>query len=209
MKKFRNYKNYIFDLGGVILNIAPEKTRESFINLEFTDFENNLKAMYAKNIFDDLETNKILPCEFRAEILSHLVRKKTDDEIDVAWNAMLLDFPFERIDLLKKLRPNKNLFLLSNTNSIHCKYFNKILADKHQIADLSLLFDKTYYSFEMGLRKPNPKIFEQVLSDCGLIAQETVFFDDSQENIAAANSLGIVGCLINPENGFVDILNNE
>ena len=111
--------------------------------------------------------------------------------IDVAWNSLLLDLPPERVELLKKLRENYRLFLLSNTSSIHITQVNKILEATTGIEKLDDLFEKVYYSYDMGLMKPDPAIYLQVLKEQGLEAEETLFLDDNADNIAAASKLGI------------------
>ena len=104
---------------------------------------------------------------------------------------MLLDFPIRRLQILQQLALYYDLFLLSNTNEIHEEAFNKILMDAHGIPNIGVFFDKVYLSHRLGLRKPMKEIFERVLNDNGLKAEETLFIDDSPQHIAAAKELGI------------------
>jgi len=53
------------------------------------------------------------------------------------------------------------------------------------------VFDVFYLSYEIGMRKPDEEIFQFVLDENGLIAEETFFVDDVQENTVAAAGLGI------------------
>ena len=53
------------------------------------------------------------------------------------------------------------------------------------------LFEAAYYSHEIGLRKPDPNVFRYVLDRHGLVAQETLFIDDSLQHIEGARSLGL------------------
>ena len=59
------------------------------------------------------------------------------------------------------------------------------------ISSFKELFDAEYYSHLVGMRKPDAEIYEHVLEDQGLTAQETIFFDDNPDNIKSARSLGI------------------
>ena len=113
---------------------------------------------------------------------------------------MILDFPNERINLLKELSKKYRIFLLSNTNEIHYHQYNKDLIDQYGF-DLSSLFEKAYYSHEIGMRKPDPEIFEFVLNDSKLIPAETIFIDDLNKNIDVANRMGINTIWIDIKNG--------
>ena len=115
----------------------------------------------------------------------------TNEQIRNAWNALLLDFPPERINWLKEIKNRYNIYLLSNTNEIHYNSFTKTF--KEQINDGSFddLFIKAYYSHKIGLRKPSKEIFETILKEQDLDAAETVFIDDSEANIQAAKSVGL------------------
>ncbi len=103
---------------------------------------------------------------------------------------MLLDLPKERIELLKKLKQDFPIYLLSNTNSIHISEFRKKLGEtKYQ--EFYNLFDKVYYSHEIGFRKPNKEAFQLILDENNLKANEVLFIDDSPQHIEGANKLGI------------------
>ena len=106
---------------------------------------------------------------------------------------MLLDIPPERIDMLMKLKNKYRTFLLSNTNVIHFNYYTDNLRKAHLYESLSDLFEKDYFSFLMNMRKPDAEIYEFVLSENGLIAEETIFIDDSILNIQGAEKVGITG----------------
>jgi len=102
-----------------------------------------------------------------------------------------LDIPKERIELIHKLTKTHNVYLLSNTNQIHYPFIEGYVKANFKSLDFNSLFKKVYLSHEIKLRKPNKAIFEFVLKDADLIAEETFFIDDSEEHIATAKSLGI------------------
>ena len=143
------------------------------------------------HLFDDLETGKIYPAQFREEIRNMSFLGLTDNEIDDAWNALLLDLPKDRIELLKSLSNKYRIFLLSNTNVIHYNAYSQYLKDEHGIDGLEPLFEKTYLSHEVGLRKPDAEIFELVLNENKLEASETLFIDDSEQHIKGAEVVGL------------------
>jgi glucose-1-phosphatase len=183
-------KNIIFDLGGVIIDIRYNDTIEQFKRLGFNNFETIYNLIKQNQIFDNLETGKIQPQAFRTELKKYQDHL-TDTQIDLAWNAMIGEMPVNYIPLLKKIRQKYRTFLLSNTNAIHIDYFNRYLKKKFGYNPLPEMFEQTYYSHEMGCRKPDASAFEYVLKDAGLLASETLFIDDLEANIKAAQTLGI------------------
>ena len=185
-------KNIIFDLGDVILNIDVPVASLSFSKLSGREQQEILDLFKEKDLFRQFETGSLDETGFRNYIRELLVFPDwTDDMIDTAWNSLLLDLPPERVELLKNLRTKYRLFLLSNTSSIHITQVNKILEAATGVKKLDDLFDKVYLSYEMGLMKPDPAIYQQVLEEQGLIAEETLFLDDNADNVKAAATLGI------------------
>lgn len=182
----------IFDLGGVVLNLDYNKTIDQFKLLGKENFEKLYTQSQQDKIFDQFETGKITAQEFRNYMKSFLSEQITDEQIDFAWNAMLLDLPSARIDLLLRLKKEYKIFLFSNTNEIHLDAFQKII--QHQYGDAHLLekiFHQTYYSHLVGARKPNPEAFSKVIGDHNLISQRTLFIDDSIQHIEGASAMGI------------------
>lgn len=185
-----NIKNIIFDFGGVILNIDFSKTIDAFINLGIDRFSESFSGFAQSQVFNDLETGKSSPEAFYEGLRKELGVTLTNQQIADAWNALLLDLPPHRIDILKSLKGNYRLFLLSNTNQIHFEsYNNRFVKDYgHNFADL---FEHAYWSFNVKQRKPDAAIFEHVLTNSQLVASETLFIDDSFQHIEGARKLGI------------------
>lgn len=189
-----NIKNIIFDLGGVLVNIDYTLTTEAFKQLN-PALANNIDAVYSanenKDVFEALETGKITPDAFRETLKQQMPPHITDTHIDSAWNAMLLNFPPERIELLKTLSKKYRIFLLSNTNAIHIAAFYDYMRKTNQLDTFLTVFEKIYYSHEIKMRKPNTEIFEFVLNENNLVSQETLFIDDSKEHTEGAKQTGI------------------
>jgi HAD superfamily hydrolase (TIGR01509 family) len=184
-------KNIIFDLGGVIINIDYQKAIDAFKKLSKADRTIEFNQKSQSGLFDDLETGRIPEEEFRDKVRECYQVEGSDEEIDAAWNAMLLEIPAERVELLRKLRQKYKIYLLSNTNAIHLVGFNKIVEDSFGIPNLDSLFDKSYYSHLVGERKPDAAIFEKVLAENNLNREETLFIDDSIQHIESAKAIGI------------------
>lgn len=184
-------KNIIFDLGAVIINITPETVVNAFKSAYKGDFKLKYTRLVASGIFEDYEIEKVNSTEFLTTIYEALERQVSLEEIEIIWNKMLLDIPKKRIEILQKQKEIKNTFLCSNTNEIHIDAINKYIKDEFQINGLEPLFHKVYLSFKLGVRKPNPEIFQLILDENKLIPADTLFIDDSEEHIATANKLGI------------------
>lgn len=185
-------KNIIFDLGGVILNIDYNLTAQAFKNLGVSNFDELYSKAQQSELFDLMETGMVSNQEFRNGIRDIINLQLSDEEIDNAWNAMLLDLPFKRIELLKKLKAEGyRLFLLSNTNQIHYDAYTENLKNEHGIEGLEEFFEKTYFSHKIHKRKPLKEIFQFVLDDAELKAEETIFIDDSLQHVLGAKEAGI------------------
>lgn len=187
----RQAKNLILDLGGVLLNLDYNRTKEAFAALGVPDFNAHYTQFKGSPLFDDLETGRVTDKAFYDALRKSAGLDLTDAQIRDAWNAMLLDFPETRIALLKGLRSRYRLFLLSNTNAIHYEAFQRTFKNETGMDSLDQLFDKAYYSHLMGVRKPEPEPFRMILEEQGLKGEETLFVDDTLPNLAGAQTLGI------------------
>lgn len=189
--ELQNIKNIIFDLGGVIINLDYNKSISMLQDL----CKDNCSIQYSQkeqsHLFDIFETGDCSPAEFRYNLRKTYKLDASDEQIDAAWNAMLLDIPEERIDLLLELGKKYRIFLLSNTNAIHLEKFNEIVAHSFTIPSLDSLFEQTYYSHLVSKRKPDAAIFEMILEQNGLHNNETLFIDDSIQHIEGAKSIGL------------------
>jgi glucose-1-phosphatase len=183
-------KNIIFDLGAVLINIDYKKTEKAFIALGFENFEAMYSQFTADAVFEKLETGKISNEDFYNKLISLNDNNVTAAKIKNAWNEIILDWRTESLDFLETLAPKYNLFLLSNTNAIHHEYFHNSLLEETHRTEIDSLFTKAYYSHEIHLRKPNADIFEFVAKDAGININETLFIDDSNNNIDTAKQLG-------------------
>ena len=184
-------KNIIFDLGGVILNIDYKRPQEEFKKLGIKDVETLYSKQNQVELFDLLETGKISEKEFVQKIKESSDLEISDSEIITAWNSILLEFPLRRLQILQQLQLHYNIYLLSNTNEIHEKAFNEMLKIQCGYPSLALFFDRVYLSHRVGLRKPDPKIFELVINENNLKIEETLFIDDSLQHIESASKLGL------------------
>lgn len=183
-------KNLIFDLGGVVLNIDYDGPSKALAQMGITNFYDYYSKAKQDNIFNDFEKGLISPAQFRENINKFFNLKLSDKELDAIWNAIILNFPKENIELLLSLRKHYKTYLLSNTNKIHFDFYTEQLRVVYGIT-WEDLFDNVFFSHEMGLRKPDFDMYNKALEQAGINAQESLFVDDLIVNIESAKNCGI------------------
>lgn len=178
-------KNIIFDFGDVFINLNKEATFNELAKLGITNITESMMQEYYKYEMGLISTD---------EFVSYFHKEFNINKEDLirSWNAILLDFPKHRLSFIKELAASKKyrLFLLSNTNDLHISWIQNDWGSA-LYNEFKNCFEQFYLSHEINLRKPNANIFEFVLTQNNLKANETFFIDDTSENTEAANKLGI------------------
>ena len=187
-----NIKNIIFDYGNVIFSLDFLKGQAAWKELGINNAANFFGHKQQDEIFDKFDRGEVTADQFR-----DYIRQKTDnpelsnDQINAAWNSMLLGIETGNHELLLRLKDKYRTFLLSNINEIHYEYIMNYLKTDFGFDGNDHIFEKTYYSHLTGKRKPEAAIFELVLKENDLNPSETLFIDDSPQHLAAAQKLGI------------------
>lgn len=174
----------IFDFGDIFINLDKPATISGLQKLGMKEWNNEFDQLNLS-----FEVGAISPEDFVGGFQKQLPNASEEDILR-AWNAVLADFPFYRLEFLQELSKKYRLFLLSNTDSIHINTFE----EKSGISfykDFYACFEKVYFSFDIGMRKPDPKIYQFVLDQNNLVAANTLFVDDKTENTDSAAALGI------------------
>lgn len=188
----QNIKNIIFDYGNVIFSIDFKRVQNSFKTLGINNVDEFFGHLQQDPIFDAFDRGQITPAEFRGRVREKIGDPSlTDEQIDEAWNSILVGIPEGNHQLLLKLKEKYRTFLLSNINDIHYNFIMNYLKHDFGFDGNDHLFEKTYYSHLTGKRKPEPAIFKQVLEENNLKPEETLFIDDSPQHLASAQKLGI------------------
>jgi putative hydrolase of the HAD superfamily len=200
----KEIRNIIFDLGGVIINLDMERTHQALLQLAGKAEVPLFNYTTQHEIFKRFEVGHMDSQAF-LNGLGELVGNATHEELTLAWNAMLLDIPAERIALLKQLKEQYRTFLFSNTNQIHYEGFNQILLEDHGLPGLEPLFERVYFSHTMGMRKPDVESFKRIITENGLIPEETLFLDDTAGHLEGAKAAGLQTILVSSENHLLEI----
>ena len=197
-------KNIIFDFGDVFINLDKEATYRELYRLGVEEISEKMIQVYY-----DYEKGLISTDDFVDYFHNEFAIEKED--LVKAWNAILLDFPLERLDFLKELTASNKyrLFLLSNTNDMHISWIQKDWGmDLYN--EFKNCFEQFYLSHEIQMRKPNTDIYEFVLEENNLVPSETIFIDDTLENTETAEKFGIKTWTINRvEENIIHLLNRE
>ena len=183
----------LFDYGGVLIDIDYAATPTAMRRLSRAASSIEFSQASQASLFDQFETGQLTPAEFRAGLRRAYNLQATDDELDAAWHAMLLDVPADRLALVAELRrQGHQTALLSNTNALHIAEIDRRLAAqyglRHGIADV---LDRVFYSQQVGLRKPGEEIFRHVLREMNWRPEDVLFIEDSPQHVATARRLGL------------------
>jgi putative hydrolase of the HAD superfamily len=206
MKQYNNISTLIFDLGGVIVDLDLAKCIQNFKELGLENIEQYLSNFGQKDFFMQFEKGQIGIPAFRNEIRKLAGIELTDAQIDKAWCSFLTQIPVEKLHLLSELKKKYRLLLLSNTNPLHIE--TAVAAEFSKTGKtMQDFFDKCYLSYEMGMVKPDVEIFEALLTDAQVKAEECLFLDDGKKNIDTAAALGIQTYWVKPDENLNFLLN--
>ena len=179
-------KTIFFDIGGVLIDIHPEKTYQ-YIS-DCVDLSPDIiEKKFPWEAHNEYEKGYISDRDWFMAVKEALPQPCCLKESDF-WKGwkLLLGEEKETLSMLKKLKSNYNIWLLSNTNSKH-------IQDEIEINYLfPNLINGAIYSFEVGHRKPGEDIYKVALETAKVFApEESLFIDDLYENIQAARNLGM------------------
>lgn len=182
--------NLLFDYGGVLVDLTRQRCIDAFAAIGF-DIRPFIGTFVQGGFLSKLERGMIDVHGFCDELRSHCTDyKPTDDEIVGAWELYLNGVPDERLDMLLKIRRHYPTYVLSNVNPIHWR-----LAREHYFRykgyTIDDFFKKCFLSYELGVEKPSPAIYEAVIKGIGCAPEEILFFDDCEENCEGARRCGL------------------
>ncbi|MFI3247847.1 MAG: HAD family phosphatase [Rikenellaceae bacterium] len=185
-----NIKCIIFDIGGVLVDLDLERCLESFRSIGFEDARNMVSCYHPASFFGSLERGEISIDEFCSQIRNASGVAMTNEEIIAAYSSLLVGIPVEKLRLMKSLRDRGfRVYALSNISALLMMPIQKFLGADSLSADD--YFDKMFLSYQMGVMKPDSKIYEMVIAELDVDPKQMLFIDDSKSNIAAAREFGI------------------
>ena len=186
---------YIFDMGNVIIDIDFKRVLGVWSNLSGTPLATLTERFSMGEAFQKHERGELSDEEFAAELSHEMGIALSFEQFSVGWQAVFVGLRADVIDVFKTLREQGHrVVVLSNTNRLHLNYWPE------HYPEIEANTDALYLSQDLGMRKPEPRIFEYVLNKEGVTASQAVFFDDVVENVEAARSLGIDAVLVEDKN---------
>ena len=186
------YKVLAFDMGGVIFKIDKNRAVRAFQEVGFTDAPRYLNAFTQIGIFGELESGRISAEEFRNRLSALSTRELTLEDCRHGWMGYFVELPRRNLAALERLRTaGYRLCLLSNTNPFMMSWARSIEFDGVHPTGIAHYFDALYLSYELGVMKPEPRIFELMMEREQVAPHEVLFIDDSPHNVEAAAKLGI------------------
>ncbi len=184
-------KNIIFDLCGPIITIDLNLMNNKFFDFGVRGTDNPYKILYKEGVTKAFEKNQITVDEFCDEVRKVLDTPLTDMQILEAWNTLIVAAPMEHAVLLKRLAHRYNLYLLSNSDVVNADYFRRYVGENMGQDLFQTVFRKVFFSCELGLRKPDPAVFQIILIKEKLRAAETFLIDDCKKHTEGASFAGL------------------
>lgn len=179
-------KNILFDFGDVFMDLDKEATLRRLGEAGYQEVPEELFPLVIS-----YEKGRIGTSEFIGAVKDFFPKVKKELLIE-AWNAIILDFPENRLQFIRNLAAESRfrLFLLSNTNELHIEKVKERMGLK-KYKSFKACFEGFYLSHELNMRKPDAEVFKTVLVNHTLNPQETLFVDDTLEHILSAQKLGL------------------
>ena len=198
-------KAIIFDMGGVLVDLDILACKDAFKEkLGFYEIEHILDPCHQSGIIGEMEAGNITGDEFRDYVITHS-RPGTDrEDVDNAFNRILVGIAPYKIDLLNKLSEKYDIYMLSNNNPIATKRAEEMFREGGFTMEND--FKKCYISYQMKMLKPSAEFYKAVIDDIALPAEEILFIDDSQKNVDAAIDAGLPAIYYEPGTDLAELL---
>ncbi|CNK28319.1 glucose-1-phosphatase [Yersinia enterocolitica] len=179
---------YIFDLGNVIVDIDFKRVLGVWSKLSSVPLATLSERFTMGEVFQQHERGEISDENFARQLSDEMGLSLSFEQFAEGWQAVFVALRPEVISIMQKLRAEGHrVVVLSNTNRLHCNYWPQ------HYPEVAAAADHMYLSQDLGMRKPEARIYQHVLSAENIPAEQAVFFDDVEANIVAARIEGITG----------------
>ncbi len=207
-KKFpiQHYETVIFDLGQVIVDLDGKAVISKLQQVSSRHDVDYKELIVSSPLLQQYETGKIDGPSFRDGLMELLNIELTYEEFDNIWNAMLAEIPLARLELMERLGADFQTMILSNTNAIHERRFDRMVGEKAQGRKMKDFVRHAYYSHDIGFRKPDRKIYEFIIDRHDLDPERTLFLDDRLDNVESAREVGIDAVQVKHPDQIFEIL---
>ena len=192
-------KAILFDCGGVLINSVFDGMI-AYCSEALHIEKRSLLESYRK-YEDAFQKGQVAEEDLWTRILEDNQLEMNDSRLLKIWGDAfsavyrINDFMFDLVSRVKQKKLKTGV--LSNTEKAVAARFQSGIGSKIE------LFDYQYYSCDIGLRKPSEEIYRYVQQNMQLEMEQIAFIDDVEENIEAANRLGMHGILYLSDEGLI------
>lgn len=183
-------RNVIFDLCGPIITIDIRRIDQSLHRLGATAEEPYIE-LYRAGVTKLFESNAMSPHAFFDSVRFLLNISASNDDIANAWNSLIVNFDLRHAAFVQQIHANHPTFLLSNSDIVNARHFHHFLNTRAGFPFIEQCFNQVYFSYSVGMRKPDPSIFRHVVEQNGLKAEETLVIDDCLKHCLGAREAGL------------------
>jgi epoxide hydrolase-like predicted phosphatase len=177
------YQLILLDLGGVVVDVESDRLVLQIAQLLGQTFEDVQAAVYHEELLLPFELGRIRAPAYYDGLKARLRLPWSYEEFVRAWNGIFTENR-EVTALLKRLRSRHRLVALSNTNELHLGHIKATIP-------AAALFEDWVASCDVGLRKPDPRIYELALGRFGVEPSRAVYVDDRPELVEAGRAIGL------------------
>lgn len=188
----------IFDIGNVIVQFDYMIAANEFVRITGLPLETIRKYFYYSELERQYSRGEVSTQDFFAKLKEDLDLKIDFETFARVWNSIFWANEFI-VDFIHKVKPKYRLACISNTNELH---YDNWLADYSILSEIETFFP----SHEVGMRKPDLKIFQHAIESLGIKAEEALFIDDMPENVEAARQAGLKAVVFQDKNVFLEDL---
>ncbi|MDA7854574.1 HAD family phosphatase [Cyclobacteriaceae bacterium] len=206
MIDLKDTETIIFDLGEVIIDLDSKRVIDQFQKYSDKSAEDIIRLISKSQDLIDYEVGKMTDVEFCQVVNELLSIELSQASFEAIWNSFLGIIKLDKLHLMLALKEKFNVLILSNTNAIHQRAFDRRVGEHIPSKTMADMVHTAYYSHELGLRKPDPHIYQKVIDLQNLNPAKTIFFDDRLENITAAQDSGIQAIQVTYSNQILDQL---
>ncbi|MAJ51529.1 MAG: hypothetical protein CMB82_07940 [Flammeovirgaceae bacterium] len=191
MIDLKDIETIIFDLGEVIIDLDSKRVIDQFQKYSDKSAKDIIRLISKSQDLVDYEMGKITDTDFCQVVNELLSTELSQTSFEAIWNSFLGNISLDKLHLMLELKKQFKVLILSNTNPIHQRAFDRRVGELIPSKMMSEIVHEAYYSHELGLRKPDLLIYKKVIDLQNLNPTKTLFFDDRIENIIVAQDCGI------------------
>ena len=206
MIDLKDTETIIFDLGEVIIDLDSKRVIDQFQKHSDKSAKDIIRLISKSQDLIDYEVGKMTDVEFCQVVNELLSIELSQASFEAIWNSFLGTIQLDKLHLMLDLKEKFNVLILSNTNAIHQSAFDRRVGELIPSKTMADMVHTAYYSHELGLRKPDPHIYQKVIDLQNLNPAKTIFFDDRLENITAAQDRGIQAIQVTYSDQILDQL---